>query len=232
MKRRAALVGLLAAALAPNAFAQNAGGGVRIAPVMLEMVGARRVTSFRLENRGAQARAFEITPKAWSQPSGEDVLEDTRALITTPSVFEVAPGATQIVRLALAQGEQAATSEHAFRLWVSEIPMEDAPRINGLRVRLDISMPLFVRPERCAAGALATRWRDGAVDIVNTGGAHVRLAELRIGDERVAAPNYVLAGTTLTRQAQRAPVRARYQAGVEPIIDGELTDAPSVSRAP
>lgn len=187
------------AALAPlDAGAQ----GVGVSPVFLELRPQQTATSVRIENNGATPRAFETDMRAWSQDDGRDVLTPTRAFIISPSVFEVAPGAMQIVRVARRPGEpQSASAEQSFRLLVRELLAEDAAPTQGLRLQLELSLPLFVH----AAGAapdLAARWTEAGLEIVNQGSAHARLAALLIDGERVASsPRYLLAGASFVRPA-------------------------------
>ncbi len=228
MKRLRALLAaaLLALAAAP-AFAQSV-GGVRVSPVSLAIGRQGQTTSFRLVNLSGHARAFEVSPRAWSQDDGADVLAETAQLIVTPAVFELQPGRTQIVRAALAPGFARRAEETCFRLLVHEFTLEDAPRAQGLRLTLDLSLPLFVVPDGAARpGALAARRIGDAVEIANVGGAHLRLVEVRAGAALLAqTPRYLLPGALFRRPAgpgEVSALAARDDGAMDNIV---LADAP------
>lgn len=207
---RAALLALLAACLAPLAAAQ---GGLRVSPIGLEMAGEARTTFFRVENDSARARAFELHVMRWKQDDGADVLTPSGDLIVSPSVFELPAGRAQIVRAALRADVAPGETELAYRFLLRELTLEDAPAASGLRLQLELSLPLFVRG-RGGAEALTAQRAGGDVVIANAGAAHVRLAEVRVGGEAIAAPRYLLAGSWFRRPAPRAgPIEAQIARG-------------------
>lgn len=228
MNRLIACLCLLATLSVGQARAQTGApsGGVRISPVMLEIARERRATSFRIENSGAAPRSFAVEAQAWRQDDGRDVLSPTEDLIVTPSVFEAAPGRAQIVRVALSLGRSAPGPERAYRLILTEIGA-DTPE-NGVRLRLQVSLPLFTRTGDAPAGALAASRTDDGVRIVNVGATHVRLAEIFAGDAPLeATPRYLLAGESFVRRAPSGAVRARFTANDGAPVEQVLIDAPA-----
>ncbi len=182
-----------------------------MSPVYLALRPEQAATSVRVQNGGAAARAFEIDIRAWDQDDGRDTLSDTRAFIVSPSVFEVAAGATQIVRIARRPGQTENTSEQAYRVLVREIADEtSAAATNGLRLQLEFSLPLFLNAEG-GTPVLAAHWTEAGLEVANRGGAHARLSQVRVGERPLeGVPRYLLAGESFVRPAsERGDVRVR-----------------------
>lgn len=188
---------------ATPASAQTAGesGGLQVAPVMLAMTPQHTLAHFRLHNGRDREASFEITAYVWTQRDGESVLTPTNAVVVAPSVFLTPPGGDQIVRLALAARPAPDGAEQSYRLVVHEIP--PAPAAPGLRIVVEMSMPLFVTPAHAHGELHLERIRnlDGSQSIafVNTGDAHLQLSVPT--DAGVAnAPRYLLAGQRAERE--------------------------------
>jgi len=187
-------------------FARADPGGVQIAPVLIEIAPERRTASFRVRNTTENEQAFEITAFDWRQDNGADQLHDSPDLIVTPNLFALAPGATQIVRLALAPAAHSPQSERAFRLHLKQLPNPDAPASAGLRLRLEFSLPVFAQARGASPLLIAQTAESGAIDLVNVGAAHARLAGVRVGGREIAgAPRYLLAGARFSAPAPDAP---------------------------
>lgn len=220
---------LIAAAvfLCTLAGTDTAAQGIGVSPVYLALRPEQAATSVRVENGGAAARAFEIDVRAWDQDDGHDMLSDTRAFIVSPSVFEVPAGATQIVRIARRPGQAANTNEQSYRVLVREIADEtDAAATNGLRLQLEFSLPLFLNT---AGGApdLAAHWTESGLEIVNQGGAHARLSQVRVGERPLdGVPRYLLAGESFVRPVSAGgDVRVRMPgASADLVLDAQPRD--------
>lgn len=209
--------------------ADAAAQGVGVSPVYLELRPQQTATSVRVENGGSAARAFEIDVRAWSQNDGRDTLGDTRAFIVSPSVFEVAPRSMQIVRIARRPGQAPSTSEQSYRVLVREIPTDTpVPTANGLRLQLELSLPLFLNVADTAPN-LTANWTEAGLEIANQGGAHARLSQVRVGEHALeGAPRYLLAGQSFVRPVtERGDVRVRMVGASADII----LDAPARGRA-
>lgn len=209
---------LLCAALACAlpASAQNTAGGIQVAPVLVQMTPERAFSSLRVRNSRDRATSFEVDVYAWTQVNGEDVLTPTNALVVAPGVFEMQPGAEQVVRLgAVAHGRE---TETAFRIILRELP---TPRETGARLgfTLEMSLPVFVTPRGAAASVSAAVRDDQALVLANTGAAHARLISAEAAQSALQTPRYLLAGsrseTPLPRGAQS--VRLRLYEGANPV---------------
>ncbi len=228
---RVALLALAMLSSPQESSAQS--GGLRVSPIVLEMADGARTTFFRVQNAGARARAFEICLMRWAQSDGADVLTPVNDVIVSPSVFELPAGRTQIVRAALAPGVGQSDTELTYRFLLRELALEDAPASQGLRLRLEISLPLFVRGRLGTAEQLTARRIGGDIEIENAGPAHARLSAIDIGGRPLdGAPRYLLAGASFRRPSPGpGVVRARVARDDAGVVDLTLADAAPRPRA-
>lgn len=198
MRAVALLLGLIA--LAPAAAAQDA--GYRVSPVIVHIAAERGIGSFTVHNGQNRDVSFDVQAFAWSQISGADALEPTREIVVAPSVFIIAAGADQIVRVGAVDRNVALTQERAYRLILRELPQPDEPR-GQFRMRVEMSMPVFLRAngQRSNFSIARQHGADGAEAVfANTGVAHVALS---LSPQTRAMidnpPRYILAGARITR---------------------------------
>jgi fimbrial chaperone protein len=180
------LAGGLAACLitlSPAALA----GTFSISPLRVDLSGAARTAALTVRNEDATAVVVQAETLAWSQPEGEDALAASRDLLVSPAVFTLAPGAQQLVRVALRRAPDAG-QELSYRLIVQEVPQAAAPEFTGLRVALRLSVPVFVAPDRPGDVTLtwsARRDADGALAVTarNDGTVHARVQRFTVRSE-------------------------------------------------
>jgi fimbrial chaperone protein len=194
-----AWAGAFAAAAAPAS-----AGTLEVNPVLLEINSAHRTATVNLRNDDAVPVTIRTYALEWRQSGGEEDYADTSAVIVSPPIFTIAPGATQLVRVGL---RTPASSPQAYRLVVEEVP--EAGPAGGIRVALRINLPLYAWLSAGQASAL--RWsarRDGdggwTLEAANEGAGYVRLdpslAEAAIG---VRVPEQVTLGTLLPGATRR-----------------------------
>jgi fimbrial chaperone protein len=122
--------------------AQTTIQGFTVTPVRVEMAAGQRATLLTIENQTAREATFQVRPYAWSQPGGGDQLDPTEALLASPPLGVLPPGAKQVVRLVL-RGP-APARETTYRILLDQIPSQAAPGKVGFQLRL--SIPVFVAP--------------------------------------------------------------------------------------
>lgn len=180
-------------------------GSFTIKPVKVTLSADKPAAVVRVRNPEDSEITVQVESLAWSQEQGDDRLEPTRALLAMPPTFTLEPDAEQIVRVGLREPAPEAT-ERAFRLHFRELPPPAQPGFKGLRVALQISIPVFVTPSQEVEAE--PTWHaelrpDGplAVTVVNAGDAHLRIARLQVSrpnDDRALAGDtglsYVLPG--------------------------------------
>jgi fimbrial chaperone protein len=181
------------------------GGSFMANPIRLVVPAGANATSLTLENTGGEPVLVQAEVLAWSQADGKDVLTPSDDLVVSPPIFKVAAGASQIVRVGLAQ-RSAADRELSYRLFLQEVPPPAAPGAQGISVALRLGLPVFVTPRVRSAPALSWRAQpeDGGLrlTVINDGNAHAQLIDCRVTREDGALvatqtlAAYVLAGTT------------------------------------
>ncbi|MBA2673168.1 fimbria/pilus periplasmic chaperone [Ramlibacter sp.] len=171
----------LGAALALGLAAGTAGAQL-IAPVLVELSAARRVASVTLSNNSDRPMTFQAQALAWEQVEGADRYAESADLLVVPPVANVAPGASQIFRVALRR--QPPAQELAYRLILEDVTTETAPSTGdsaAVRLQFRHSLPVFVGTRektqhhaqlvRCAAAPACVR-------LDNQGGKRVKLLKL------------------------------------------------------
>jgi fimbrial chaperone protein len=162
-------------------------------------------------NQGNSETAIQIRAYAWSQRGGEDQLTTSDAVVVSPPLASIAPGASQVVRLILRQPPQG--REATYRILVDQIPPPAEPGI--VHVVLRLSIPIFALPATRAVPHVQFHIeRDAAsayLVAINDGGRHetIRNAALSTNDGRTLstgsnASPYILAGAT-----RRWPIAAQ-----------------------
>ncbi len=172
---------LLAAAFALCAAAPAGAGTLQVNPVLVAIDEDHRTGSVTVRNEEATPVTIRAYPLAWRQAEGADVYEETSAMIVSPPVFTIPPGATQLVRVGL---RNPAGAGQAYRLIIEEVP--EASRAAGIRVALRLNLPLYAMIQPGAPNELrwsAARQPDGSwlLDAVNSGPGYVRLDPVTAG---------------------------------------------------
>jgi fimbrial chaperone protein len=177
---------------------------LQIMPVTLGMPHGASSNTLFITNRGAEAEIVQARPFLWSQSSGSDVLSPTDALVVSPPMTSIAPGATQVFRILLQQ--QAEKVEVSYRILFDELPrpVED---LSGVRLALRLSVPVFALPEFATRGG--TSWtvlvgETGAfLHAENNGVQHLRILHPVLKQDpagKITVPSaevsYILAGAS------------------------------------
>jgi fimbrial chaperone protein len=167
----------LAALLALSAPA--VAGSFSISPLRVDFSSTSSTAALTVRNGDDAAIVVQTQGLAWSQEGGQDALTPTRDLLISPAVFTLAPGGSQLIRVALRRPVDP-VRELSYRLTVQEVPQQARPDFTGLQVALKMSVPIFVAPTAPAEPRLqwtAARTADGQLSITasNGGAAHARL---------------------------------------------------------
>jgi fimbrial chaperone protein len=178
-------------------------GALSVSPMRIELSARHPVATLEVTNDGADPITIQLQRMAWTQADGEDFYTASVALIATPSVFELAPHAHQVLRIAL-RDRSTMTAEHAYRLYAAEVPAIRNLGSTGLQMSLRVGVPVFVEPrdgESHLDGEIIARpGGRPAVLLHNTGSRYIRAQWLEILDTHGRAlwsgrlPSYLLGG--------------------------------------
>lgn len=203
-----------ALALAAPAFAAS----LQISPVLINLRASQAAGGISLQNLGERAIYGQVRVYAWEQRDGEDVLTPTDELVASPPIMQVAPKTSQTIRL-VRRGGAGPGSERAYRLLIDEIARDDEAG-NGVAIRLQYSVPVFVAPgDEAAAPALdwsiAKRGGAWTLELNNSGKLHAQVGAAVLvdgaGKEIEVSKGllgYALAGRTRTWRLPLAPTAA------------------------
>src|SRR6185295_17582023 len=136
MRRAIAFWALLALCSAAQA------GGFAVVPLRAEL-GKNRTSSLTVTN-GDEAKTFEVRAVSWKQQNRTDNYEATNHLLLAPATFRLEKGASQVVRIQLNRPLDA--DEHAYRVFVDEVPAAKEIRPNSLKTIVSMAIPVFVAP--------------------------------------------------------------------------------------
>jgi fimbrial chaperone protein len=202
---RAIAVSLLAMGVLAAAD-EAAASALSVAPIRLELSARSRTAVLTVRNQEDSPVVVQARPAAWSQPQGQEQLDDTHDLLVTPPIFTVPPNGQQVLRIALLR-EPDPARELDYRLVLSEVPQAAAPETTGLRVALRITLPVFAAAQTHAAADLAWshHWlADGTLEVAaqNRGTAHIQILDFDVQSTghavqglRTETPHYLLPGT-------------------------------------
>jgi fimbrial chaperone protein len=190
-------VGLLACGGAAQA------QSLTVLPVSIAMPPGDLATTLTVINQGDAETSVQVRALAWSQPGGVENLAPSDAVVASPPIMTIAPGATQVVRLVLRGAPQG--KEETFRILLDQIPPPAAPGM--VRIALRLSIPVFAAPATRAVPRLAYHLESDAgkqyLVAVNDGGSHDTLRDITLTTGSGAAVKmasdaspYILAGAT------------------------------------
>ncbi|MGI9264333.1 MAG: fimbrial biogenesis chaperone [Gammaproteobacteria bacterium] len=182
---------------------------VAVVPVRVEMETGVRSATITLSNEGSAATSIQADISEWTQDEdGRDVFSDTDDIIAVPGIFEIPPGGKQIVRIGLLS-DVAGPLEKSYRVFLTEIAQAgESMEGSGLRIRLRLSVPLFIQSTEEANPVLKlvrADMEDDALAVVlhNEGNQHVQIRSLttkssaydRQSDTVTRTSAYLLPGT-------------------------------------
>ncbi len=178
--------------------------GLTVAPVNIQMAPGQMATVLTIRNGEDADINFQVRPFAWSQQANTERLDQTDALLVSPPLGMIAPGASQVVRLVLRR--PAADKEATYRILLDQIP-SPSEQPGTVRFALRFSIPIFV--QAAVRTAPHIRWsleNDGkqtSLVAVNDGSAHETARDIVLAlpggsSSKVEANTspYILSGAT------------------------------------
>ena len=186
-------------------------GAFSVLPVRVYLEANQSSASLEISNRSKNPVTIQAQTFDWTQVTGQAELTPTADLIVSPPIFQLAPESTQTIRLALVEtngGVKAISSERSFRLILEEVPMVDTLGGSGVRIKLRMSLPVFVAPTESAPlldwQVINNCTEPAVLQATNSGTRHAQIVKLTLRDsesdaelEDVRPSKYVLAGESM-----------------------------------
>jgi fimbrial chaperone protein len=174
-----------------------------VLPVNIFLAPGQSASTLTITNQGNTKTAVQIRAFAWDQQGDSDQLEATEAVLVSPPIAPIEPGASQVVRLILRKPPQG--REATYRILVDQIPPPAEPGI--VHVVLRLSIPIFAEPATRAVPQVQFHVVRDAGQMVlvasNDGLRHQVIRDIELstsdGHKLKAVPGaspYILAGAT------------------------------------
>jgi fimbrial chaperone protein len=176
-----------------------------VLPVNIFLPPGQKATTLTVTNQGNHETAIQIRAYAWNQADGDDQLTSSDAVVVSPPLATIAPGATQVVRLILRLPPLSGDREATYRILVDQIPPPAEPGV--VHVVLRLSIPIFALPTSRAASIVRYHVELNAGQIylvgINDGRRHEAIRDIVLstsdGRKLKAGPSaspYILSGAT------------------------------------
>lgn len=162
-------------------------GQFSVNPVRIFMTTKDRTTAVTVVNAGNAELVMQADLFLWRQTAdGQELLTPTEDVIAAPPIIKLAPGARQVIRLAMLK-PMPLTEQVTYRLMVREIPEAKPPEPGvQLQIGLTFSLPVFITPT-AAKRKLECNIQRTAPNAVratceNTGSAYAQPTEFKLND--------------------------------------------------
>lgn len=184
-------------------------GVFSVTPVRIYMTPKDRAVAVTITNEGDTEVVLQADLNAWSQkPDGADEQVPTEDLILSPPIIKLAPGARQVVRLALLKPADA-SRQLIYRMIMREVPEATQSRNKPIEVpiALALSLPVFITPPPAKREMDCTAARSSPqvlnVSCGNQGSAYAQVREISLvrGEQTLArfeGGTYILPGARKT----------------------------------
>jgi len=192
-RRAAALATLLAAGA--GLLAVPAAHAFQVRPVRVELGSRQPATQLTVHNPTPRPLLLQVEVFDWSQPGeGDDELRPSTALIVNPPIVEIAPGASQVVRVGL-RGAVESGVERSHRVWLTQVATPELLD-SGVQLLVRVSLPVFVTGAGTPPAQPEWTRTPAAVELRNHGLRHLQVRSLTLtgtdGRRATLGPCYAL----------------------------------------
>ncbi|MDK3017346.1 molecular chaperone [Pseudodonghicola sp. IC7] len=180
--------------------------GLRVTPVLMQVVAPGAQGTLTLRNTGRRALTVQVRVFRWEQQGGTERLVSTREVVVSPPITQVRPGTEQSVRV-VRTVKSRVRREEAYRVLVDEVPDRSRQRSGTVDFATRLSLPVFFVPQgsRPAAVSWSLRRQGGQsyLEARNSGEHRLRLVDLQLqqGGRAIYRKRglfgYVLAGASM-----------------------------------
>jgi fimbrial chaperone protein len=178
--------------------------GLEVAPTNIQLAPGQSAVALTITNRNERKISFQIRGFSWGQQGAEeDILTPTDAILASPPLATIEPGAAQVVRLVLKHPPEG--HEETYRILFDQLPPPDEAGVVHLLIR--ISIPVFAEPSTRVSPRV--HWRitqhGGRSWLVatNDGTRHLTVHDIKLqsADGRalgveIKSPPHILAGAS------------------------------------
>ncbi len=156
---------------------------LQVYPVQLEVQAPGAASKLTLRNLGPTAVTAQIRFFRWQQRNGKDELVETRDVVASPPIANIAAGAEQLIRVVRVTKAPIA-GEESYRVLIDEIPAAVRTPGSSISFAVRYSVPVFFSEPSPKRSPLlwAASYRNGTLSVSagNRGGRRVRIAALKM----------------------------------------------------
>ena len=133
---------------------------LQVSPVRISISADGKAGVVRLQNQSEVSTLVQVEALVWDDGADLAQVPTTNEILAVPPVFEIAPGAEQVIRLALRRPLTTDT-EQAYRLLITEVPRAVGDGVEGVAFALRLNLPVFVTPDGALPQPAWSLERDG-----------------------------------------------------------------------
>ncbi|MGC1854992.1 MAG: fimbria/pilus periplasmic chaperone [Candidatus Aquirickettsiella sp.] len=122
---------------------------LEVTPVQLFLSPVQRIGVLKVTNQSDERSLLQLSLLDWQQsPKGIDIYKTSHDILLTPPLFVLPPHKTQVIRFALRHPIYN-TVQKVYRVHLKEVQQPRQKKLGQtLYFLMDISLPLFVQPQR------------------------------------------------------------------------------------
>lgn len=153
----------------------------QVRPVRVDLHNRATATQLMVHNPTTRPLLLQAEVFDWTQDDTQDALRPTQALIINPPIVEIAPGASQVMRVGM-RGPLEAGVERCFRIWLTQVATPDVPD-SGVQLLMRVSLPVFVTGAGTPGPQPHWHHTGDAVELRNTGARHLQVRAIKLQSE-------------------------------------------------
>ena len=166
---------------------------LQISPVSIEIPAPGAAGIVSLRNESARPLSAQVRVFRWTQSNGEERLEPTSDVVSSPPVVTLPPRQNYAVRVVRTSRAPVGASE-SYRLLIDELPDPARQKTGAVTLVLRYSVPVFFAVAEASAPKVSwTIERRGGrvvVSATNEGDRHLRVAAMKIRDANGSAVSF------------------------------------------
>lgn len=198
--------------------AVSCAGTIDVLPSIVKLKASQTASSIQFRNTTNDEASFEIKVVEESGVGTEMQRIPSSDVVVSPKIFTVKPGAHQTVRFSLKKPNTTA-DEKRYRLFAEQLPTNVASDEPGIRMLVNLGIPLFISPVNEQIGLARTITNKG-ISIQNTGNVTVQVLGFEApGCENVRFNRYLRPTVTIDiplaeQQGKNCAYQARLESGL------------------
>lgn len=183
----------------------NSYAGVTLIPVILTVNPQETITTLEVINTGKASLSYQLDVHEWDKQALGKIGEKDQSWIISPKIITIAPGKSQLVRLAT-KSPNTSEIELTKRLMLRQIKKKTSES-DAISIQTNMSLPIFIE------GLVRTQEKPLVVSTGNTliiknpNTHHMSLGALKYKDKTINVGGYILANKQKTVNLPFTPTK-------------------------